>query len=148
MERGACRRDLRKPPLDSRVDVLIRVDEGERAGIELPFDASQPSLDGSQLRRGNDSRARKAARMGDAAGDVEGIELEVRLERGREAFELGEKPPLEPASPQLPGLAGYGASLFMSPSRLPSSRERRLPWTCEAVLTPIPHSLMKPAAAD
>jgi hypothetical protein len=41
--------------------------------------------------------------MRDAAGEVERIELEVDLQRGREALQLGQQPTREPAAPELPG---------------------------------------------
>lgn len=141
------RRDLGQPPLDGGVDVLVRLGELERAGVQLTLDAAQATLDGCELRRLQDSGRSEAPRMRDAARDVEGIELEVDLERGGEGLQLREQPPLEPTSPQLLVLA-YGASLLTSPSRSPSSRACSRPWTWAAVRTPMPHSLMKPAAAD
>ena len=100
--------------------------------------------------------------MSDAARDVEGVQLEINLERRCESLELRQQLAFEPAAPQpgcsavsttravgrLPRLARYGASLFTSPSRLFVSPACSRPWTCAAVRTPIPHSLMKPAAAD
>jgi hypothetical protein len=49
MQGGPSWRDLREPPLDRRVDVLVGVEERERAGIKLFADAAQSSLDGGQL---------------------------------------------------------------------------------------------------
>lgn len=142
---GARRRDLGQSPFDDGVDVLVRVEEYELSGIELAFDAAQTSLDGGQLRRRQEPGGCKPARMGDAPGDVVWIQLEVNLERRREAIELGQQPATEATTPEL---AVYGVSLFMSPSSPFSSRAWSWPWTCDAVRTPIPQSLMKPAAAD
>jgi hypothetical protein len=77
----ACRRDLGEPPLDSGVDVLVGVEEGELAFVELTLDSSQPSLDGGELRRRKKLRRRQTTSVRDAPGDVEGVELEIRIER-------------------------------------------------------------------
>jgi len=145
---GARRRQLREAALDRRMDVLIGGRELELAPIQLALDPAQPTLDGCELRRLDDAGGRQAPRMRDAAREIERIELEVDLQRRREALELRQQPTGEPPAPELGALARYGASLFTSPSRLPSSRSWSRPWTCEAVRTPSPHSLMKPAAAD
>ena len=73
MQRGAGGRDLGEPPLDRGMDVLIGVEELERAGSELFADASQPPLDSSQLCGGDDAGGSEAARVRDAAGDVERV---------------------------------------------------------------------------
>jgi hypothetical protein len=39
--------------------------------------------------------------MGEAAGDVDRVELEICLERRRESFQLREQAPLEAAAPKL-----------------------------------------------
>ena len=65
-------------------------------------------------------------------------------ERGTEPLELGQQGLAKPRAPEL----AYGASLFTSPSRLPSSRACSCPWTRAEVRTPMPQSLMNPAAAD
>ncbi len=167
---GGC--DLGQPPFDRRVDVLVRVEERECARIELLADPAQTSLDGGQLSAGNDARGGKPASVSDAAGDVKGVELVVGVERRRETLQLGQEAALEPTAPELAaagGCAGYdapspgapaprarptlpcergGARRLTSPSRLPRSRPCRRPWTCADVRTPIPHSLMNPAAAD
>src|SRR5712692_3767993 len=83
--------------------------------------------------------------MRHAARDVERVELEVDTERRGETLELGQQLPAEAPAPQL--FLAYGASLFTSPRRLPSSRSGSRPCTCAAVRTPSPQSLMKPAAA-
>jgi hypothetical protein len=150
MQRGAGGRDLGEPALDCGVDVLIRVEELEGTCIELFADTSQPPLDRSQLCGGDDAGGSEAARVRDAARDVEGVQLEVGVKRRRESLELDQQTPLEAATPQFAvgGCAGYFPSRLTSPNRLPSSRACRRPWTCADVRTPIPHSLMKPAAAD
>ena len=144
MQRGAGRRELRQPPLDGRVDVFVRLFEIELTGVELALDLAQAALDGGELRSGQQARRGQPARVRDASGDVERVELEVDLQRRREPRELREQRPPEAGAPEL----AYGVSLFTSPSKLPSSRACSWPWTRAEVRTPIPHSLMKPAAAD
>jgi hypothetical protein len=150
MQRGPSRSDLCQPSLDRGVNVLVGVEERERAFIELTLDPPQSSLDCGQLIRGQEFRASEGAGVREASGDVEWIELEIGVERRREALELDEQAPLEATTPELGvrGLAGYFPSRLTSPSRLPSSRACRRPCTWAEVRTPIPHSLMKPAAAD
>jgi hypothetical protein len=148
MQRGTGGGDLGEPPLDRGVDVLIGVEELERAGIELFADASQATLDRLQLCGRDDARGSEAARMRDAARDVEGVQLEVGIQRRREPLELDQQAPLKAATPELVRRPNYFPSRLTSPNRLPSSRACRRPWTCADVRTPIPHSLMKPAAAD
>ena len=145
MQCRAGGRQLCQPAFDCGVYVLIGAGELECALIKLAFDSAQPALDRFELGRGDDAGRGQAARVRDAAGDVERIELEINLERGREALELRQHPPAEPPAPHL--LFGYGASLFTSRSRCCRSCACRRPCTCEAVRTPKPQSLMKPAAA-
>src|SRR5450759_2046588 len=160
---GAGRCELRQPALDCRVDVFVGLLEIELTGVELAFDPPEAALDRDQLRSGQQARRGQPARVRNAPGDVEWIELEVDLERRRELLELRQQRAAEPAAPQLlapspargrvgvgggTSLACYGVSLFTSPSKLPRSRACTWPWTRAAVRTPIPHSLMKPAAAD
>jgi hypothetical protein len=80
MQRSAGRRDLGQPSLDRRMDVLVGFEERERPGIELLADAPEPPLDRGQLRGGDDAGSGEAARMGDAAGDVKGVELVIGVE--------------------------------------------------------------------
>ena len=127
------------------MDVLVRLAERKLARVQLAPDSPQAPLDRLQLRGLQEAGRGQPARVGDAAGDVVRIELEVDLQRGREALELGQQPAREAATPEL---AGYGVSLFTSPSSPFNSRSCSRPWTCAAVRTPMPHSLMKPAAAD
>ena len=163
MQGGAGRRELGQPALDRRVDVFVCVFEIELTGVELPLDPPEAALDRGELRFGQKARGGEPASVGDAPGDVERVELEVDLERGREPLELRKEPAAKPRPPQLfpPSPAkgrvgvgggamwiGYGVSLFTSPSRFPSSRACSWPWTRAEVRTPIPQSLMKPAAAD
>lgn len=75
------RRYLGEPPLDRGVDVLVRVGDLERAGVELALDAPQAALDRSELGGLQDSGRGQATRVRNAARDVEGVELEVDLER-------------------------------------------------------------------
>jgi hypothetical protein len=142
-------RDLRQPPLDCGVDVLIGFEEGELAFVELAPDPPQASLDRCQLPCREKLRRRQAASVRDAARDVERIKVVVDIERRREEFQLGQQAAGEPTAPKLAaGFLGYGVSLLTSPSRFPSSRACSRPCTCADVLTPSPHSLMKPSAAD
>jgi hypothetical protein len=150
MQRGSGRGDLGQAPLDRRVDVLVRVEERERSRIELPADPAQASLDGGQLRGRDDPGGAEATRVSEAAGDVEWVELIVGVKGRGEALELREKAPLEATAPQLfvRGFGGYFPSRLTSPNRLPRSRACRRPWTWADVRTPMPQSLMNPAAAD
>jgi hypothetical protein len=70
------------------VDVLVRFRENELASVDLALDSSEPALDGRELRGCQEPRGRQPARVGDAPGDVVRVELEIDLERRREAFEL------------------------------------------------------------
>ncbi len=85
--RAACvqsrarRRQLREPALDRGVDVLIRGYELELAFVELPLDPAQPPLDRRELGWSDDAGGGQAARVSDAAGEIERIELEVDLQR-------------------------------------------------------------------
>lgn len=81
VQRGAGRRDFGEPALDRRVDVLVGVLESEGSRVQLSADAAQPSFDGGQLPGGDDPGGCKAASMGEAAGDVKGIELVIGVER-------------------------------------------------------------------
>ena len=81
MERGTGRRDLRQPPLDRGVDVLVGVEERELAFVELASDPAKASLYGRQLALGQKLRRRKAASVRDAAGDVERVEVVIGLKR-------------------------------------------------------------------
>ena len=85
---GAGRRELGEPPLDGGVDVFVGLFEIELTGVELALYPPEAALDRGQLRLGQESCRGKAARMGDAPCDVERIELEVDLQRGREALEI------------------------------------------------------------
>jgi hypothetical protein len=78
---GAGRRDFGQPPLDGRVDVLVGLFEIELTGVELAPDPPETSLDRGQLRFGQKAGRGQPARVRDAPGDVERIELEVDLER-------------------------------------------------------------------
>jgi hypothetical protein len=148
VERRAGGRDLGQPALDRGVDVLVCRREFERALVELSLDSAQPALNGRQLGGGDDICGLEPARVGEAARDVVGVELEVDSERRGEALELGQQPARESAAPQLLRFGGYFVSLLASPRSRPKSRAWSRPWTRADVRRPIPHSLMKPAAAD
>src|SRR5437899_3105534 len=148
MQVSAGRCQLGQAALDRRVDVLICVSELECAGVQLTLDLPKPALDGGQPRLRQQAGTRERACMREAARDVDRVELEVGFQRRRETLQLWEQTPLEAAAPQIASLFRYGASLFTSPSRPFSSRSCKRPCTWAAVRTPIPQSLMKPAAAD
>src|SRR5205814_2920165 len=146
MQRGAGGRDLGQPALDRGMDVLICRTKPERALVELPLDPPKSALDRRRLRLGHKTCRRKASRMREAARDVVRIELVIHLERGGKPFELGQHRPAEAPAPELltRRFAGYGASLFTSPNKLPRSLSWSRPWTSAEVRTPKPQSLMKP----
>ena len=127
VQRGSGGIDLRQTALDRGVDVLVAVEKLERPVIELSLHLPKTPLDGAQLRGLEDPCRGEAARVRDAAGDVERVQLEVDAERRREALQLGQQLPAEAPTPQL--FLAYGASLFTSPSRLPSSRSGSRPCT-------------------
>jgi hypothetical protein len=62
------------------VDVLVGVEEGELAFVELAPDPPKASLDGCQLPLRQKLRRRQAAGVGDAARDVEWIEVVIGIE--------------------------------------------------------------------
>jgi hypothetical protein len=108
------------------MDVLVVCEEADRAVVELAPDPPQTPLDGLQLRGLEKASRGQPARMGDAAGDVVRIQLEIDLERRRETLELGQEPARETAAPEL---AAYGVSLFTSPNSPFNSRSCSRPWT-------------------
>ena len=144
MKRRAGGRYLGQAPLDRGVNVLVGLAELELAVVELALYPAKAALDRGQSRLRDKACLGQPTRVREAAGDVERIKLEIRLQRGRETFEVRVKRPPKPRAPEL----AYGVSLFTSPSRLPSSRACSWPWTRAEVRTPIPQSLMNPAAAD
>jgi hypothetical protein len=89
VKRGAGRRELGQTALDCGVDVFVGLFEIELTGVELALDPPEPPLDRGQLCFRQKACRGKAARVGDAPGDVERIELEVDLQGGRETLELG-----------------------------------------------------------
>lgn len=95
----ARRRDLGQPPFNGGVDVFISRVEFELRVVELPLDPAQAALDRRQLRFREQSRRGEAARVGDAAGDVVRIELEVDREGGGKALELWQQAAREAAAP-------------------------------------------------
>src|SRR5947209_6978845 len=148
LERRARGRDLGQPALHRGVDVFVGGLELEVSLIELALDPAQAALYRDEPRARHHSRCRQAPRVGDAARDVVGVELIVDRQRRRETLELRQHAAAEATTPQASALLRYGVSLFASPSSLPKSRAWRRPWTRADVRTPMPHSLMKPAAAD
>jgi hypothetical protein len=120
VEVGPGRRDLGKPPFDRGVDVLVGFLELELARVELALYPPEATLDGCEPAPGQKARRREAARVGEAARDVERVELEIDLERRRELLELREKRAAKTPAPELDRC--YGVSLLTSPSRLPISR--------------------------
>ena len=144
MQGGASGSDLGQPPFDRGVDVLVGLAELELAPVQLALDAAKAALDQSETCLRQKACRGKPARVRDAAGDVKRVQLEIGLERRGEPLELRVERLAKPAAPEL----AYGVSLFTSPSRLPSSRACSCPWTLAEVRTPMPHSLMNPAAAD
>jgi hypothetical protein len=80
VELGACRRELGEPALDRGVDVLIAFVELERSGLQLVADDGETLLDGAEVGRRDEPGGFQSARVGNAAGDVIRIELEVGLQ--------------------------------------------------------------------
>ena len=76
---GTGRSDLSQPPLDSGVDVLVRLGEGEPALAHLFADGAKAPLNGLQLRGRQQAGGREPARMRDAPGDVIREQLEVHV---------------------------------------------------------------------
>jgi hypothetical protein len=62
------------------VDVLVGFAELELAPVQLTLDAAKTALDGRELRPGQKARLGQPSGVRDAAGDVERVELEVRLQ--------------------------------------------------------------------
>jgi len=79
VQRGTGAGYLGQAALDRSMDVFVGVDEHELVLIELAFDTPEPSLDRAQLRRGEQLGGGEAARVSDAAGDIKGVELEIRV---------------------------------------------------------------------
>jgi hypothetical protein len=69
-----------EPSLDGGMNVLVGLREFERATFELALDPSQPTFDGAKLPWLENPRGSKSARVGDAACDVERVEVEVDFE--------------------------------------------------------------------
>jgi len=93
------------------MDVLIRFAEFELAAVELALDAAQAALDRRELRPRQKASLGQPPRMRDAAGDVEGIELEVRFQRRREPLELGMEGLAKTRAPELSSLSRSGRGL-------------------------------------
>jgi hypothetical protein len=107
----AGRRELRQTSLDGSVDVFVGVLEIELTRIELALDPPQAALDRNQLRFRQQAGRGQPARVGDAPGDVERVELEVDLERRRELFELGQQRATKAGAPKLSSLSPSGRGL-------------------------------------
>ena len=108
-------------------------------------------LGGLELLLAEKTGGAQATSVGDRTGDVVGSQVNVDFERAGEALQLRQQTLAEATAVELaPGSAAgrYGVSLLRSPGNsLSRSRLESLPWTSAAVRTPIPKSLMKPAAA-
>ncbi len=81
VKRRAGRGDLREAPLDRGVNVLVGLAELELSAVELALDPAQAALDCGQSTSREEACLGQPARMRDAPGDVERIELEIRLKR-------------------------------------------------------------------
>jgi hypothetical protein len=81
------------------VDVFVGLAELEIALVQLALDTAKAALDLREARPGKQTRREKAARVRDAAGDVKRVQLEIRLQRGRESLELRVERLAEAASP-------------------------------------------------
>jgi hypothetical protein len=86
---GAGRGDLGQAPLDRGVDVLVGLPEFELTAVQLTLDAAKAALDRRQSRFGENARPGEPARVRNTAGDVERVELEIRLKGGRELLKFG-----------------------------------------------------------
>jgi hypothetical protein len=80
VEGGPRRRELGQSPLDGGVDVFVGVLELEVARVELPLNPPKATLDRCEPVPGKNARRGQAARVGEAARDVERVELEIDLE--------------------------------------------------------------------
>ena len=81
MQGSPSRCELGQATFDGRMDVLVRVVEIELSFVELALDAAKATLDGCESGPGQKARGVKPARVGDAARDVIGIQLEIGLQR-------------------------------------------------------------------
>jgi hypothetical protein len=80
VQRGARWRELGQAAFDGGVNVLVGGAEFEVATVELPPNSAQAALDRRALRLRDDARSGEPAGMGDAARDVERVELVIRLQ--------------------------------------------------------------------
>jgi len=88
VKRRTGRGDLGQAPLDRGVNVLVRLAELELPVVELALDPAEATLDRGKSRSRKKAGLGQPACMREAAGDVERIKLEIRLQRGRETFEV------------------------------------------------------------
>src|SRR5262249_59905703 len=96
---------------------------------------------------GRQAGGAQARSVGDRAGDVERGHPDVHRQRGGEPLQLRQQALREPAAVELARARSYGVSLFSSGgSSWSRSRLDSRPWTSDAGRTPMPKSLMKPAA--
>src|SRR5437763_1874767 len=93
--------ELRQPPLDRHVDVLVGAKKAEAAGVELAAHAREPALEAGALAPGEKPRAHQRARMSHAAGDVVRVEAAVKGQGGGEGFGRGGGRRGEASSPPL-----------------------------------------------
>ena len=78
MQPGAgLRRQLGEPALNCRVDVLVRLLEGEAAVLDLRRDLAQPLLGGLELFLAEKTGGAQATSVGNRTGDVVGSQVNV-----------------------------------------------------------------------
>lgn len=63
------------------MNVFVGVEELELACVELSLDPPKTTLDGRQLRGRKEFRGSETACVREAPGDVEGVQLEISVER-------------------------------------------------------------------
>ena len=143
---GGVRVQLAEAPLNRCMDVLVGIHEHKLAGLELAADGFEAPLHAAELLLGQEAGSLQRTGVSQAPEHVVLGQFDVDVERAGEPLQLGQEWLLEPPSPELSALA-YGASLLTSPSIDFRSRSWRRPCTWAAVRTPMPQSLMKPAAA-
>jgi hypothetical protein len=83
------------------VDVFVGFPELEIATVELALDTAEAALDRCELGLRDESRRGEAPCVRDAAGNVEGVELEIGLERRGEPLELRVKRLAKARPPEL-----------------------------------------------
>jgi hypothetical protein len=74
---AGLRRQLGEPALNCRVDVLVRLLEGEAAVLDLRRDLAQPLLGGLELLFAEKTGGAQATSVGNRTGDVVGSQVNV-----------------------------------------------------------------------